>query len=199
MQLIHYTSPQFLRDNYTISPHQAISLRGEFLSVIQVWFELIRQPRWPSFSHIQLLNKESCRVAVSSYSAVTGKACTCPLTKQHRLLKTDILAFHLVEVAETTHRHSHALFSVSIWSHRCMLTAGVPTSAVVQLLRVVCSSWVPTVWWVACDQWLEQIYVCTNTGGIFWFHTPVTTPHARFQDGSSQHWSKFAMHMQWAV
>ena len=40
---------KFLRDNYTIFPHQTISLCGEFL-----WFELIRQPRWSFFSDIQV-------------------------------------------------------------------------------------------------------------------------------------------------
>ena len=84
--------------------------------------------------------QESCRVAVSSCSAVTDKACTCPIRKAASA-DADILAFHMVVVTETNH---HALLSVSIRSHKSMPIAGVPTFAVMQLPKVVCSSWVPT-------------------------------------------------------
>ena len=63
--------------------------------------------------------QESCRVAVSNCSAVTGKVCTCPIRKAASA-DADILAFHMVVVTETNH---HALLSASIRSHKSMPTA----------------------------------------------------------------------------
>lgn len=82
-----------LHSFWAITTRFSVSLCGEFLSAIQVQFVLIRQPRWPSFSHIYkctLLNKDSCCVTVLSCSVVTGKACTCLMMKAE---STEVASF----------------------------------------------------------------------------------------------------------